>query len=392
VKLSDKFDAVVVGGGPAGSAAAITLARGGFRVLLAEALTAPPPFKVGESLPPAAQPLLRELGAAARIEQAGHVRCPGTVAAWGDDRPSEHDFVRELHGAGLHLDRPRFDADLRAVATEAGVEVELGCSFARWRRSESSGGWDLRFACRGDTVRISTPWVIDATGRRALFATHYGAAGNNDDDLVAFCAVVPATAGEPDARTLIESGPEGWWYSALLPAGKRMIAFFTDKDLPAATEMTDAAGFLRQLENTRHVRPSAGELSLAIVERVRRFPAGSVSRRTFGGDGWIAVGDATLAFDPLSSQGMFHALYTGLRGAQTVLAINDGNGPAMTAWQERLQAIHVGYRRHYAQCYGAELRWPRAPFWQRRHRIAIETLGSTSAFPQVANQFVANAP
>ncbi len=388
---SANYEVVIVGGGPAGAAAAITLARAGRRVLLAEALAQPAAFKIGESLPPAARPLLRELGAEAAMLAGGHLPSAGFVAAWGDAQAVERDFIREHHGSGWHLDRPRFDAELRATAAAAGADVRLDCAFVRWRRSDEAGRWDLRFARREGTLHVATPWVIDATGRRALVATHYGAPAVGEDDLVAFCLVLPACEGAADTRTFIEAAEDGWWYFTGLPGGRRLVAFCTDSDLPAAAEMAVAARFARRLAATQHLRQAVGDPATAAVERVRRFPAGSVTRRAFGGEGWLAVGDATLAFDPLSSQGLIHALHTGLRGAQTILALAAGDTAALGTWHERLRAIHAGYRRHFAQCYAAERRWPDAPFWQRRHRMAVSILPPAAPPPRFSRPFLAAA-
>jgi flavin-dependent dehydrogenase len=378
VRANATFDVVVVGGGPAGSATAITLARAGQRVLLAEAVSSTP-FKIGESLPPSAHPLLRDLGALTRVLEAGHLPCPGTVAAWGDDAPVERDFIRELHGSGWHLDRTRFDADLRAVAVEAGADVRLEYSFARWSRSDETRLWHLQFMRRSEPVDITTPWLIDATGRRALIARHYGSTEDLVDRLVAFCVVAPASGGGPDARTFIESVEDGWWYSALLPGARRMTVFFTDDDSPAAAEIATAAGFARRLAATEHVRHRVGELTPSAIERVRRFPAGSIARKSFAGPGWLAVGDASLSFDPLSSQGIFHALYTGLRGAQTTMSALQGDSAALPAWTQRLRSIRASYRRHLAECYDAEERWPDAPFWRRRSAVAHSPVSRTSS-------------
>lgn len=375
------YDIVIIGGGPAGSAAAITLARARRRVLLVEAVSHVP-FKIGESLPSSAHAILRDLGMTKHVAESGHLPCPGIVTAWGSERPEERDFIRELHGPGLHLDRPRFDASLRAAAVEAGAEVLHECSFSRGRYASEDGGWEIKFAHRDEPRHARASWVIDATGRRALIASQEGATGTEDDALMAFCVVVDAEEGNTDARTFIEAAPTGWWYSALLPARRRMLAFFTDADLPSAAALTAPEAFVRALNTTRHTRETAGAISPVQLGRVRRFPACSVSRRRFGGNGWLAVGDATLAFDPLSSQGMFHALYTGLRGAQTALAALAGDSTALPAWHERLTAIHTAYRHHLAMCYAIETRWADGPFWRRRHarrRDAAPILHAESA-------------
>ncbi len=371
------YDAVVLGGGPSGSAAALTFARAGWNVLLAETLgtaATAPVFKIGESPPPAARPLLRDLGLESVMAAGGHLPSPGTVSVWGGDEPVERDFIRDPHGPGWHLDRRRFDADLRACAAEAGVDLRVGCTCVGFHRAAPDADWTARLTLGGSAgaagapLFVSAPWLIDATGRRALVATHQGAPSERDDAQVAFCAVFPPDPAATDARSWVESAEDGWWYATRLPDHRRLVAFFTDEDLPVAREVCAVSGFSRHLAASRHLRFALGaDVAAVAPDRVRRFPAGGVSRRAFAGPGWLAVGDASLAFDPLSSQGIFHALYTGLRGAQAVLAHAGGAPAALDAWDERLRSIRSAYLRHLAQCHAAETRWPASTFWRRRH-------------------------
>lgn len=356
------FDAVVVGGGPAGAAATSTLAREKLRVLGVESL-ATVPFKVGETLPPSATPLLQALGVAPAELRRISVPCPGNVSLWGGPEAQEVPFIRGVYGCGWHLDRPRFDALLRKEAREAGASFWPACRLTEWSFDGSLQLWNLVFLSQGRTKRVSTRWLLDATGRRALVATRCGAPSIIRDRLVAFCLVAKATPSDLDGRTWIESAEEGWWYTALLPGARRMFAFFTDSDLPAAAASRYVDGFLKRLGLTQRMKgwtPKTG------TGRIRRFPAYSASRAAFGGEGWLAIGDASLAFDPLSSQGIFHALYTGLRGAETVAAAMGGNRAALPAWNARLRSIESAYQKNLDAWYEGEKRWPASEFWKRR--------------------------
>src|SRR3954470_521393 len=95
-------DVLIVGGGPAGSAAAIILARGGRDVLLVERAVRHAP-RVGESLPSGSKGLLHALGVADLMGADGHLTSPGTVSAWGGARPYCNDFVFDPDGDGWHL-------------------------------------------------------------------------------------------------------------------------------------------------------------------------------------------------------------------------------------------------------------------------------------------------
>ncbi len=94
-----EFDLVVIGAGPAGSAVAITVARAGARVLLLDH-NHHQSFKVGESLPPAANTVLQALGVTRQFLAAQHSPSCGVQSSWGSPLLRNADFIRDPRGHG----------------------------------------------------------------------------------------------------------------------------------------------------------------------------------------------------------------------------------------------------------------------------------------------------
>ena len=84
------------------------------------------------------------------------------------------------------------------------------------------------------------------------------------------------------------------------------------------------------------------------------------------GEGWLAAGDAAVSFDPLSSQGLFNALYTGLAAAEAADRHLSGAADALTDYERAIADIWSAYRAQLVHWYGAETRWADRPFWRRR--------------------------
>ena len=108
---------------------------------------------------------------------------------------------------------------------------------------------------------------------------------------------------------------------------------------------------------------------LAIERPLQWMAAASEVLECSAGTRWLAVGDAALAFDPLSSQGICRSLESGLLGARAIAAALDGHDSALLDWsfQNRQRfASHVQTRQAY---YRLERRWPDSEFWRRRHTV-----------------------
>ena len=363
---SPRFEAVVAGGGPAGAAAALALARGGRRVLLLDDSPAGA-FRVGEALPPAGRPLLRDLGVLDAFLADGHLPCHGNLSAWGSPALHATDFFFGLDGHGWHLDRARFDAGLRDAARRAGAELRDGTRLAA-AEPDPAGGWRVALSGEGGPGEARCGWLVDATGRRAAVARRAGAARLHDDALVAFHARFrPAREGDRDGRTLVEAAPDGWWYTALVPSGERVVAFLTDADLADRADLLSPHGFARRVEGTVHVRAALDAWGFAVHGRPRGADAGSARLDRFTGPGWVAAGDAAVSYDPLSSQGIRTALYTGMLAGRALHARLDGDGSALAGYAHRLREVHAAYLRSRAEFYAYETRWADRPFWTRRH-------------------------
>ncbi len=128
----------VVGGGPAGCAAAIGLARGGAEVVVVER-SAYDGMRVGETLPPESRLLLEDLGVWDRFQDGGHSPSPGILAAWGRAEPYDNDFILNPYGCGWRVDRSRFDSMLASSARDAGAAVLTASAVDRCGRA--AGGW-----------------------------------------------------------------------------------------------------------------------------------------------------------------------------------------------------------------------------------------------------------
>jgi flavin-dependent dehydrogenase len=128
------YQVVILGGGPAGSACAISLARQGIQEILLVEAGEYDQFCIGESIPPETRLVFIRLGILEQFLAEGHEPCYGSRCYWGDDRWGSDDTPLGVYGHGWHLDRSRFNRFVAQQAEIAGASLMTGTTFQQCQK------------------------------------------------------------------------------------------------------------------------------------------------------------------------------------------------------------------------------------------------------------------
>jgi len=199
------------------------------------------------------------------------------------------------------------------------------------------------------------------------------------DRLLAFYAVFHSHSHDLDHRTLIEATESGWWYTSQLAHHKRVVVFHTDDRDPSSKFVRKQEGFLDTLRNTTHISQTIENNDYCLIsDDGMNYPrctaANSSFLEPFGdeSDQWCAVGDAAMAFDPLSSQGIITALRMGCSVGIMLSKQVQHSGSSKEAVEpmdlNSVKTLYEAARRDYGQkrAYFYKQSMFSSDFWQRR--------------------------
>ena len=359
-------DVAVIGSGPAGASIALQLARSRIQTLVVERGSVARD-RPGESLSPAATPLIARLGLLSAFLETRPAPCHGNRSSWSADGAlTDHDFIRDRNGHGWHIDRPRFGRMLIAQARLAGASCLTGARLSAVDEA-SDFGWTLRIETAEGESEIQARFVVDASGRSSVVARALAARRQHADRLTAVTAFLETSGSPcPDSTTLVEAVDYGWWYSAVIPDGRLAVSLMSDPDILARLGATRTPSWLALLAATEHSRERVLRNGYGEAAELEISPAGSSLLQPCAGDGWLAAGDAAASFDPLTSCGIATALATGVHAATAVREYLGGNWRAPIEYGEQVALRYHLLLPLLRAYYAAETRWSDAPFWSRR--------------------------
>jgi flavin-dependent dehydrogenase len=322
-----KCDVLVLGGGPAGCAAALVCAESGLDVVLLRQES--PAVRVIESMTPGCEVILERMGLDVWLRENARPY-PGVWRGGSLDRfTSSH---------GFHVERSLLDQALVQAIASAGVKVfdnEVAKAPAGTRHG-------LKGVVTGSGQYEAT-WTIDATGRRAFLSKALKLRPQFwSEPLVAWRGEMEHQENRHDESPEFLSDEDGWWW--LVPQGGNRIAWTRLSSTPCKPALPPTLAGIRELQPAK-----------ATNVRWR------ISRPTVG-MGWILAGDAAASLDPGTGQGIYFALRGGIAAAHAVIdcVLNRAHGEASLAaydqWQHatarnaalQLSALYRGMGLHWA--------------------------------------------
>ena len=207
--------------------------------------------------------------------------------------------------------------------------------------------------------------MADASGRNGSIVRRIGARRICYDKLVGLSGTFALNNDTVlEHYTQVEATANGWWYAVEIPGHQLRVVFMTDADCVDKT-WQEPDVFRAQFEQTSTGKEWRKHLQETIGP-VRTNNADTSALEIPYGDGWLAVGDAAYAFDPVSSYGISSALGSGFYAGNAIADCLGNNPDALPAYRYVMENAFVQYLKMWQQQYVYEQRWPEAVFWKRR--------------------------
>lgn len=356
--------AMVVGAGPAGLSAAMQLSTWCDSVTVVEAKPHRQLRQVGEHLPPKGLSALAAIGLDDLVADARHNPSVGVRYVWAGEQPVDKDYFMVLPGWGLNMRREVFHETLSARAEQQGASLRFNTRLAKL--TSGPGGYCAALHSIEGSDNLRFDFVVDASGRRAVAARFLGAKRHRYDRLVGIVGQVSLREPIDDGGQLyIEAAKDGWWYGVQLATGTLLCAFMTD----ARSIRLHAHGLAHLWQDRLRASTLLGPLAniTCVSGQLQLFDAATqLLERGPPANNFLAVGDAAMAFDPLSSWGIAKGLLDGHAGAIALARECGGQSGAVSQHRSRQRLEFEHYVEQHHEVYSAERRWPESPFWRKR--------------------------
>nr|QLK00717.1 chloramphenicol-biosynthetic FADH2-dependent halogenase CmlS [Micromonospora carbonacea] len=367
----------IIGGGPAGCVAGLTLHKLGHDVTIYERDRFPR-YRIGESLLPGTMSILNRLGLQERIDAEDFVKKPSATFLWGQDQaPWTFSFAAPkvapwVFDHAIQVKREVFDNLLLDEARSRGIAV-LEETPVTGVDLSGADGVALTIRQDGKATRVESDFVIDAGGSggplvRQLGVRRYDEFYKNFAVWSYFQRKDPFE-GDLKGTTYSITFEDGWVWMIPMKGDLYSVGLVVDRTKSAEVRQLGADAFYR---STLAKCGKAMDLlaGAKMVDDVRIVHDWSYDTEVFSADRFFLCGDAACFTDPLFSQGVHLASQSAVCAAAAIDRITHN--------KDETDAVHAWYNRTYREAYEqyheflasfytfASFTEPDSEFWRKR--------------------------
>ncbi|MDX2054823.1 MAG: NAD(P)/FAD-dependent oxidoreductase [Polyangiaceae bacterium] len=317
----DRADVIVIGAGPAGSAASVALVAKGHRVVCLERGHFPRQV-VGESLLPRANALLGQLGLLGAVERRGYMVKKAAYFLRGQER-ERFAFADGLAGdlpTTYQVPRDDFDQTLASEARRQGVDLRFGQEVKEVAFDHDGVTAVVEDTWRNRSSNLRARWVLDCSGYGRVLARllKLDVATGLPHRVACF------THFEGDARPSSDEGDiwvcchpnNGWLWLIPFSNGRTSVGMVCDPEYWESLPGTPLERLLSQLRRDPNAQLRLSQAVPVLPPQILREY--STKNHRLHGDRWAVAGNAGDFLDPVFSSGVTLALESATISAELI--------------------------------------------------------------------------
>jgi len=323
MSLHCECEVLVIGGGPAGSTAAILLSRLGRKVIVLEKARHPR-FHIGESLLPMNLPLFERLGVLDKVRAMGVFKPGADFEADNARGYNSFSFRRAIGNSPPHayqVWREDFDKMLFDQARASGADAREGHTVVAVEQVDARRS-DIEVVTEDSrNYRITAQYVVDATGRDTFLSSKKRLRRKNNQHqsaaIFGHFRGAECRPGEDAGNISIYRFDHGWIWMIPLPNGVMSIGAVCRPAYLKKRKGKTVDFLLQTLKQNAGVSKRIEHAEL-IGDEVRVTGNYSYDSTRMGGPGWVMIGDAFAFLDPVFSSGVYLAMSGAEQAAKMV--------------------------------------------------------------------------
>ena len=295
-------DVVIVGGGISGLILSILLKEKKIDHVVLNRVEKRKTLELPETIPPSTLVLLESLNLLELFSKSSS-KTFGYHSLWNSDvLTTDNFFNHNPYKYGLKLNKKKLLSDLGELVSDNIIQFNNLIEIDR-----SDENVTVKIESDHTVQTIKSRIIIDATGRNRAILKLLGITNESLDNQVALSCHLPYFKHPKLIHSVyVESFENGWGIVSTLNEHINGMTLYTKKGSPILPQLKDYQNWKELLSNTKLLKDF---LTDDLNRKVVGGKANSSKASQITGSNWLAIGDAAIAFDPLSSHGISNAIY-----------------------------------------------------------------------------------